>query len=391
MGGKAALSPRPVPEERASGHIFIVELPFNALWLIYGESEHQGGAMFRLAAPIGVLAALIASPAFAQLAPPQQQDGPGSNGGASTIEDSANWAAWGNANFDVGTACAQLSMKLKGLDAEAAAFERLNEGFGKIGDGLTLITAGSQAAQGKYDDMTQTMAEAAFDKSVCAIWPGPVCVSWSAGRMAGATIKMMPMPFDSQHRTIEEAVLDKEVQFAQWLMPSLNQPMNAENMREAFNAFQRQRTALLNARDRLRDRAGQCSNDHHGDEPDYADRKDGSARQSTSADRATGRFNDLAPAYVPPSASNDSWGGQYGGQSSGSTYSAPAQQSQSSSSSSFNWGQAFGAALTGYAIGKASNANQSSSSSKPSSTPNPPDQGCGDPDPDSPAPLGYCN
>jgi hypothetical protein len=285
------------------------------------------------------------------------------------VESSANWLGWGNGHVGVGTDCAALSFQLKGLDAEAAAAERLSTGFGKIGDGLTLLAAGSQAYQGRYDDMTQTLGEAALDKSVCAIWPGPVCVSWSAGRMAGATLKMMPMPFDSQHRTIEEAVMDGEVRFAQWLMPSLNQPMNVQNMQAAFAEFQKQRSALLKARDRAREAAGQCKmNDNRAGD-------DSGARQSTSADRAMSTFrnNGGDPNW---SGDSGSWNagqqsGQYAGQSNSGYSSAPASQSQTSSGSGFDFGQFVGAALTGYAIGQASKSNQSTAPSKPASTPAP--------------------
>jgi hypothetical protein len=329
--------------------------------------------MYRFAAPFVGLAAFLASPAHAQLADPPPPLPSDPSRGALAVESGASWLGWGNGNVGVGTDCASLSFQLKGLDAEAAAAERLSKGFGKIGDGLTLLAAGSQAYQGRYDDMTQTLGEAAFDKSVCAIWPGPVCVSWSAGRMAGATIKMMPMPFDSKHRTIEEAVMDGEVRFAQWLMPSLNQPMNVQNMQAAFAEFQRKRAALLNARDRARSAAGQCK---MSDGRAGADEADGAAGQRSNGDRAMSRFNDLAPAYIP-SGSNDSRDGQYGGQTSAPAYSPPpVQQSQGSSNSGAMIGQALGAVLQGYVAGRANGANQSSTTSKPSTAPQPSQEQC---------------
>jgi hypothetical protein len=319
--------------------------------------------MLRLAAPFVGLAALLASPAHAQsAAPPQPPSDP--SRGAMDVESGAEWFGIGNATYGFAMDCSELSFRLKGLDAEADAAERLSKGFEKVGWGLTAIAAGSQAYQGRSADALQTVGEAGLDTFVCKVWPGPVCVGWTAGRMAGSVIKTWPMPGDSQNRSIEEAVLDGQVHFAQLLMPSLNQPMNVENMRAAFDAFQRQRSALLNARDRARDRANQCSNDHHGDEPDYAGR-DGGSGQGTSSSRAMELFrgNGGDPNQSWNNAANYS-----SGQSSAPTYSpAPVQQSQPSSSSGFDFGQAIGAALTGYAIGTA--ANQSSSSSKPSSTP----------------------
>jgi hypothetical protein len=343
--------------------------------------------MLRFAAPFVGLAALVASPAYAQSAAPPADP----NRALSDLESGSNWMNWANTNFSVGMDCSRVVSVQQGLQREANAYQRLGNGFGKIGYALTTFTAMTQAAQGKYQDAGQTVGEALFDKIVCASITVAACAGWSAGRAIGATIKMMPWPGDSEGRTIEDVVTDKEVE---WLLPYLDQPMNVKNMEAAFSAFQRKQADIRAAQERARQFAGQCSENHHGDEPDYADRDNGSSRQSTqgtSADRAMELFrgNGGDPNQSWNNAANYS-----SGQSSAPTYSpAPVQQSQPSSSSGFDFGQAVGAVLTGYAIGTASKSNQSSSSSKPSSAPAPAPsgQGCGDPDPDSPAPLGYCN
>jgi hypothetical protein len=325
---------------------------------------------FRLAAPFVGLATLLASPAVAQSAPPPQQTPSHPNRALSDAEAGSTWSNWGNTNFSVGMDCARVVSVQQGLQREANAYQRLGEGFGKIGRALTVFTAMSQAAQGKYEDMTQTMGEAAFDKALCSVIAVAACAGWNAGRAVGATIKMMPWPGDSQGRTIEDVVTDKEVE---WLLPYLDQAMNVKNMEAAFSAFQRKQAEIRAAQERARQFAGQCSMNHHGDGTDDVAGDDGGARQSTSAERAMAIFKGNGGDPSQSSWNNAAnWSSE---QSAAPTYSpSPVQQPQPSSSSAFDFGQALGAALTGYAIGKA--ANQSSTTSKPSAAPASSGQGC---------------
>ncbi len=324
--------------------------------------------MFRFAAPFVGLLVLLPTQAFAQSAPAKQQTPSDPNRALSDVEAGGTWLGWGNTNFSVGTDCARIVSIEQGLQREANASQRLGEGFGKFGQALTVVTAMSQAAQGKYQDATQTMGEAAFDKALCWVIPVAACAGWNAGRAIGATIKMMPWPGDDQRRTIEDVVTDKEVQ---WLLPYLDQPMNVKNMEAAFAAFQRKQAEIRAAQERARQFAGQCSMNHPDPAAEDVAAADGPARQSTSSDRAMSRYSDLAPAYVPPASSYDTgWG-----QTSAPTYSAPPpQQTQSSSNSGFNWGQAVGAALVGYAAGKT--ANQSSKAQQSYTPPQSSDDGC---------------
>lgn len=326
--------------------------------------------LFRLTAPFVGLAALLASPAFAQSSPPAQQTPSRPNRALSDAEAGSTWSNWGNTNFSVGMDCARVVSVQQGLQREANAYQRLGEGFGKIGRALTLFTAMSQAAQGKYEDMTQTMGEAAFDKALCSVIAVAACAGWNAGRAVGATIKMMPWPGDSQGRTIEDVVTDKEVE---WLLPYLDQPMNVKNMEAAFSVFQRKQAEIRAAQEGARQFAGQCSMNHHGDEADDVAGDDGGARQSTSAERAMAIFKGNGGDPSQSSWNNAAnWSSE---QSAAPTYSAPpAQQTQSSSNSGFNWGQAVGAALVGYAAGKT--ANQSSKAQQSYTPPQSSDGGC---------------
>jgi hypothetical protein len=261
--------------------------------------------------------------------------------------------------------CSRVVSVQQGLQREANAYQKLGEGFGKFGQALTVVTAMSQAAQGKYYDATQTMGEAAFDKALCWVITVAACAGWNAGRAIGATIKMMPWPGDSEGRTIEDVVTDKEVE---WLLPYLDQPMNVKNMEAAFSAFQRKQAEIRAAQERARQYAGQCSENHHGDGSDDVAADEGGARQSTSTDRAMAIFR--GNGGDPNQSSWNDGANWTSGQSAAPTYTpSPVQQAQPSSSSGFDWGQAVGAALTGYAIGTA--ANQRSTPSKPSSTPAP--------------------
>jgi hypothetical protein len=261
--------------------------------------------------------------------------------------------------------CSRVVSVQQGLQREANAYQRLGKGFGKIGYALTTFTAMTQAAQGKYQDAGQTVGEALFDKIVCASITVAACAGWSAGRAMGATIKMMPWPGDSQGRTIEDVVTDKEVE---WLLPFLDQPMNVKNMQAAFTAFQRKQAEIRAAQERARQYAGQCSENHHGDGSDDVAADEGGARQSTSTDRAMAIFR--GNGGDPNQSSWNDGANWSSGQSAAPTYTpAPVQQTQPSSSSSFDWGQAVGAALTGYALGKSMSGGSQGSSTPQTTAP----------------------
>ena len=174
---------------------------------------------------------------------------------AEQVEAGANVFQNSITKFSVGMDCAQLKSVQQGFQKEADAFQRLSDGFAKIGKALTLVTAGAQAAQGKFVDATQTMGEAVLDEQVCLIVGTAGCVGWTVGRTAGGIIKQQPWPGDPQGRTIEDVVTDKEVE---WLLPYLDQPMNVENMQATFAAFQSKQADLKRRRQEAEQRGGQC-------------------------------------------------------------------------------------------------------------------------------------